>query len=62
MLYLAIYMVEISEFFSTSLQTSVLQDLTLNICVQNCVFFLEFGTCVRNRNFEVFLVNIIKTL
>jgi len=53
-LYPTIYMVEISEIFSTSFQTSLLQDPIVT-CVQQC-FFLKFGTCIRNGSFGAFLV------
>jgi len=48
------YTVEISKFFSTSSQTSVLQDHVVT-CVQN-VFFLKFDTCTRNGSFRALLV------
>jgi len=46
-------MVEISEILSTSSQTSVLQDPMVT-CVQKYVFFLKFGTYIRNANFGGF--------
>jgi len=53
-LYLAIYMVEISEIFSTSSQTSVPEDPMVRF-FQKC-FFLKFGSCPRNDSFGAFLV------
>jgi len=46
-------MVEISEIFSTSSQTSVLQDHMVT-CVKNKI--QKFGTCTRNGSFGAFLV------
>jgi len=47
-------MVEISEIFSTSSQTSLLQDHIVT-CVQKR-FFQKFDTCTRNGSFGAFLV------
>jgi len=47
---------EISEIFLTSSQINVLQD-PMVICIQkSVVFFLKFGTCIRNGSFGAFLV------
>jgi len=48
------YMVEISEIFSTSFQTSVLQNPMVT-CLKT-FFFQTFGTCIGNGNFGAFLV------
>jgi len=53
-------MVEISEFFSESSQTSVLQDPMVT-CVEKC-FFSKFGTCTKNGSFGVDGENIVKEL
>ena len=45
--------VEISKFFSSSSQTSILQDPT--IMYLEC-FFVKFDTCIKNDNFGAFLV------
>jgi len=47
-------MVKNSEIFSTSSQTSLLQDPTVT-CVQN-FFFQKFDTCTRNGSFGGVLV------
>jgi len=46
-------MVEISELFSISSQTSILQDPMVT-CVQKCYFFPKFGTYAQNGNFKAF--------
>jgi len=48
-------MVEISENFSTSSQTSLLQDPVVT-CVQKSFFFQKFDTCTRNGNFGAVLM------
>jgi len=52
-LYLAMCKVEISEIFSISSQTSLLEDITVT-CIQ--IFFSKFGICTRNGNFGALLV------
>jgi len=48
-------MVEISEIYSASSQTNILQDPTF-ICVQIYLFILKIGTWTKNGNFGAFLV------
>jgi len=51
---LTIYIVEISEIFSTSFETNVIQDYTVTSV--KIYFFQNFGTCTRNGSFGVVLV------
>jgi len=48
-------MVKNSKIFSTSSQTSLLQDPIVK-CVQRSVFLQKFGTCTRNGSFGAFWV------
>jgi len=47
-------MVKISEIFSTSSQTSLLQDPMVTFF--QIIFFQKFGTCTRNGSFGAFWV------